>query len=307
MRDDDAAVYDPRVRLGKVGSGESRPVPKDAVHGLDSFADSWESDVELPYELVFSGWQMSDDTHPAGEGQTGYRLVHKTIRTVPSIALDLTFPNIQIRFHNGPITWGEPRFQGALSGRRAGNYMLPEWGSVRVSGTRREYNFTPNLNVNITAHQDTTPDANYVEILYRLPDGDWTHFADMLGAGRAGVASVTAMLGFMYGERLIGPLITEEVGEVFEDWHWNRLLGGRSVSIESQARAEVIDANQLGQRLKTAMITHIDKAPDERNRIRVAAQWYWKPTANLTWCSVTSATGSVSRRWSSGKTRTSSL
>ncbi len=279
MQGDEPDEYEPRARIHDAETGRARPVRRDQIQGLDAFTEAWKSDVDLPHRLLFSGWQMADDAHPAGSGHPGYRLVHKTIRTVPSIPLDLMFPNIQVRFQNGPITWGEPRFEGTLPGRRPGNYLIPEWGTLVTSGNQREYTFTPNVNVHVVAHQETTPDANYVEILYHLPVGEWTHSDTMLAAGRAGVASVTAMLDFMYGERLVGPVVTEEVGEIFDDWHWNRLLGGRTVSMESQARPEVLDANILGHRLKTAMEGHIEKSPEERSRIRVAAQWYWHADA----------------------------
>ncbi len=276
---DDPGEFDPRVRIYSETTGDVRPVRKDAVQGLDEFVESWEHNVFLPHPMEFSGWQMADDEHPAGEGRPGYRIVHKTIRSfvLPQVLIPLT--NLQIRFTNGPVTWGEPRFREALASRAAGAFILPEWGTLELSQGEASYKWEPNVQVSIEAYQETTPDGNYLEILYVLPEGEWAGYYDMVAAGRAGVATMTMMLDFLYGELVLGPVLTEEVGELFDDWHWNRLIGGRTVAMESQARLEALDGNVFLGRVGEAIARHQDKSEEERNRIKISAQWYWRADA----------------------------
>src|SRR6201999_2937773 len=81
------------------------------VTGLKAFRESWKNDVEMPHQMSFSGWQMADDEHPVGSGKPGYRLVHKTIRTVifPSLAIEMA--TLKLIMKNGEVTVGEPVFE----------------------------------------------------------------------------------------------------------------------------------------------------------------------------------------------------
>lgn len=267
--------FDPRARIVD-RNGNVTPVRRDALVGLDQFIEKWEHNTELPRPMTFSGWQMSDDEHPSGSGKPGYRIVHKTIRTVALPMVSMTYANLQVSLRNGPVTWGEPRFDGALPAREGGSFLLPEWGALKASGDEVKYRWQPNVEMKMEAHQETTPDANYLEILYVLPDGRWEGYEDMVTSGRAGVSTLTMMLDFMFGERLVGPVLTEEVGELFGDWHWNRLIGGRKLAMESQARLDIIDGNTFNARLSAAIERHLGNEEGERNRVRVAAQWYWR-------------------------------
>jgi len=270
-------AYEPRARIVNGETGEVRPVLKDQLTGLDEFIGAWKQNVDLPEELMFTAWQMSDEAHPAGEGKPAYRLVYKTLRTVPFPQVSLIHPNLRVNFANGPVTLGEPRFAEALSRRKTGSFMIPEWGSIEEGAEGGAgYAFQQNVNIQMEAHQETTPSANYLEILYALPAGDWVRYDQMVAAGRAGIASLTAMLDLIYGERLLGPVLTEEAGEVFDDWHWNRRIGGRTISMESQARLEMVDGNVFVARLSQAIAGQLELSPEARNRIRIAAQWYWR-------------------------------
>jgi hypothetical protein len=84
------------------------------------------------------------------------------------------------------------------------------------------------------------------------------------------------MLDLSYGDRLLGPLLTEEVGELFEDWHWNRRLGGRTVALESQANMKTISGHQLSDGLRAAVDRQLELSDESRAAARVAAQWYWE-------------------------------
>ncbi len=274
--------YDPRVNLVDAATGEVTPVAKDEVDGLDSFIAGWESNVSMPHALDFSAWQMVDEEHPAGAGRPAYRLVHKSIRTVFWPGVLLEFPNLRVEFGNGSLTYGEPLFKGTLRGRRAGTFLLPEWGLVSDADDGSGsvgYQHHPDMHLQIEGHQETTPPGNYVEFLYELPPGDWQSYEAMRSAGRAGVATLTAMIDLLYGERVLGPVLTEEVGEVFDDWHWNRRLGGRTVSMETQAQLEQRDSAELASQLGSAIDMQLARVTEMRNRLRVASQWYWSGQA----------------------------
>lgn len=274
--------FDSRVHIVDA-NGKVERAKKDVVSGLDDFVESWQHNVDIPHAMSFEAWQMADDEHPAGEGKPAYRIVHKTIRTVVFPGIRMDYPNAQLRMLTGPVVVGEPRFTSAIAGRRSGDFLVPEWGEIVVDTQHAPgYRWKPNPQVDIEAHQETFPSGNYLEILYQLPqDGDWQRYEDMLAAGRAGVAPITAVLDFLYGERLLGPTLTEEVGEVFQDWHWNRRLGGRTVAMESQARLEFLNGHEVGANIDQSLGRFVGLPDEERQRCRVAAQWYWRADSEV--------------------------
>ena len=163
-------------------TGETRGV----VVGLEEFSSAWERDVELPHQLSFNGWQMSDDDHPADGGEPAYRLVHKTIRTIPVPNVELNLHTLLLRLENGPVTVGAPIFHHSLQARREGTFLVPEWGSVSVDedGTA-SYHHSNSNSINIEGHQETLPITNYVEILCKLRPDAGPSYAEQIAAGRA--------------------------------------------------------------------------------------------------------------------------
>lgn len=269
--------YDPRLTLHDMETGEVTPVEAGLVHGLDEFAEAWEHQVETPSAMTFEGWQMADDEHPPGGGRPAYRLVYKTLRTIVIPEVKLQMPNLHVNFVNGDVTVGRPIFHGTLGSRKPGHFIVPEWGSVTSDdGNGLRYEFAVNRNVEVQAAQETYPSCNYIEVLYVLNDGVSSTYEDSLSAGRAGIAPFTAMLDLAYGERLLGPVLTEEVGEVFDDWHWNRRLGGRSVALESQANMKLVSGHELSDSLEAAVDRQLGLTEESRASLRVATQWYWE-------------------------------
>lgn len=248
------------------------------VRGLDEFSEAWEPQLETPSPMLFEGWQMSDDEHPPGGGRPGYRIVYKTLRTIVVPQARLEMPNLLVTFTNGEVTIGRPIFHGTLDSRQSGHFIVPEWGSVTPDdgGRGMQYEFTVNTDVHIEAAQDTYPACNYVEVLYVLNDGVPSTYEASMSAGRAGIAPFTATLDLSYGDRLLGPILTEEVGELFDDWHWNRRLGGRTVALESQAKMRTISGHQLVDALRSVVDRQLGLTEQSRASARVAAQWYWE-------------------------------
>src|SRR4051794_17174426 len=74
--------------------------------------------------LVLSAWQQVDDAHPAGGGRPAYRVVYKTLRVIVGEGV-IRFPNLHLRFGHGNVERGGVNLDGAVRGRRRGNWYLP--------------------------------------------------------------------------------------------------------------------------------------------------------------------------------------
>ena len=257
-------------------SGESRDL-RDRISGLEDFAAHWEHDVELPHQMSFGGWQMADEGHPAGSGLPAYRLVHKMIRTIPLPSIEVDLGRLMMRISNKGVTIGEPIFENALPARREGEFLVPEWGEIVDDGAGgSKYSYTPSNEIKVRARQEQLESANIVEILCQVPEGTGGSHSEQLAAGRAEVAPLTAALDLIFGQRFLGPVLTEEVGSVFEDWHWNRKLGGRSVGIEAQARLERLHPSDFVEKFEPFISRLSDLQDEEFQRARIASQWYWR-------------------------------
>ncbi|WP_285102240.1 hypothetical protein [Promicromonospora sp. MEB111] len=267
---------EPRAWISDTVTGEVRPVLKSDLTGLDEWVENWPVAPDLPSSITFTGWQESDEQHPVDGGKAGYRIVFKTIRTITVPTLELDALNLRLSLQNGSVNWGEPRFTNALPGRREGHWLVPEWGTLRLDHEPRGYEIQVNPVVEMAAHTENTPMTNYVEILYMFNEDVTGSHAEKLAFGRSATGPLTAALDLIYGERLLGAVITEEIGEIFPDWHWNRLLGGRHVAMEAQARLDQLDANGIVAALNSFLEIHASRDDEERARVRIAAQWYWR-------------------------------
>ena len=255
--------------------GTREPVSPDAITGLDEFYAGWGQYVPDPEAVTFDAWQQSDADHPPGEGQVGYRIVYKTIRTFTFPAIDFSTSNLRVRFANGSINSGAPRFTDALPERTPGYYLKPEWGEIKESPAGEVgYMSQPDMRVHIDNHEDETPHGNYVELLYAVPDGTTSDFASVIAAGRAGVAPLLVALEMQFGPRILGPVLTEEAGAVFSDGHWNRRLGGRYIRLESQASMQMIPGQSGVTFLAGMLQRQVERSDEERRRTRIASQWY---------------------------------
>lgn len=271
--------FDDRVTIHDKKTGKTSRVLAKDVTGLDDWVKNWETIVDDPQPISFSGWQMVDDEHPIGGGQSAYRIVLKTVRMIVFPDTEFADGSVLVRFKNGVVTWGEPRYKNALPARRLGVFLLPEWGEVKAEENYPEYK--PNLDrtVHMEGHQDSTPPTNYVEIICRTELEEDALFEQRMAAGRAASAPVLTLFELMFGARLLGPTLTEEVGEVFADGHWNRLLGGRVIHLEMQADPRVIGGRAFRARIQHAL-TGIGKLDEPTlRRVTTGAEWFWTAEA----------------------------
>jgi hypothetical protein len=267
---------DPRVTVHNTITGDTRSLPRGAVTGLDDWVRSWEPNSQFPAVMTFNAWQGSDDAHPAGSGRPGYRVVYKMIRTVPFPVLDLNGGSFRIHIGNGGIDRGAAKFPNAIPHRHENEWLVPQWGTLDHEAGRMKYTPRVDRSVEVSADNDTTPPCNYLELLYELPDTVGPEYHERLSLARARIAPLTAAMDLLYGERLLGPVLTEEVGEVFDDWHWNRWLGGPTVAYEGQARLKQLDTRDFIAAITPMIEAYGDRDEPERNRLRIASQWYWR-------------------------------
>jgi hypothetical protein len=269
----------------------------DQVVGAAAFVDSWQRSKETPDEFSATGWQRTDDVHPPGAGRRAYRVVYKTLRLVPFPSLVMSWPNLRISICNGDVERGGLRVPTGIAGRTARHLIIPEYGRVRQQNGAVTYLSCPDLNYAVAGWEETLSACSYVELLYLIddptvwdlvpknaakPDTDRTSgaFERALTQGRAGVASLKTLLDLHVGPRLLAMPLTEEVGEVFDDWHWTRRLDAGLFSAETQASRRQLDTKDLVAQLQPLIDRHQALSADERRRLTLASQWYWRADAD---------------------------
>jgi hypothetical protein len=93
------------------------------------------------------------------------------------------------------------------------------------------------------------------------------------------VVSLKTFVDLKFGDRLLGVPLVEEIGEVFEDWHWNRQLAPDFVATEQQLTYSVVTADAFAQANGKRYEDALAMTEPERLRFRVASQWYWRADA----------------------------
>ncbi len=264
----------------------------DQVVGMANFFDSWQRSPETPQELTARGWQRTDDAHPPAAGRPAYRVVYKTMRLVPFPSLVMSWPNLRVSITNGDVERGGLRLPTGITGRTARHLIIPEYGRVREQNGTITYLSCPNLNIAVAGWEETLGACSHVEILYITDDSvvwdpEPQHNAELsraservLTRGRAGVASLKALLDLHVGPRLLAMPLTEEVGEAFDDWHWTRRLDAGLISAETQAAFRQLHTSELVVELEPLIERHHSLAPDESRRLTLASQWYWRADAD---------------------------
>lgn len=75
------------------------------------------------------------------------------------------------------------------------------------------------------------------------------------------------------------PLL-EEIGEVFDDWHWNRKLHTGSLFVESQTALRQLQAHEITENLAPIIEKEQELPEEERRRLTLACLWYWRADAD---------------------------
>lgn len=279
---DDQERAGPRAWLSRGDGTADEDVSDRLVDG--GFFDAWQQSPDVPQEQAATGWQRADDAHPAGTGRPAYRVVYKTLGVLPFPALSMEWENLRLTFANGDVERGGMRVPTGIPGRNPRHVIIPEYGRVIDAPGGPAYLRCPDLNMVITGWEENVRAVSYLELLYVPVPAEGPAakpaYEELIAQGRAGVASLKVLLDLAIGPRLLAMPLTEEVGETFSDWHWNRRLHTGLFSAESQARLRHVQAQETADLLAPLIEQHQQLAPEQRRRLTLASQWYWRADAD---------------------------
>ncbi len=232
---------------------------------------------ELRYKgiefLQASGWQRSDQEHPPGHGNLGYRAVYKTLKLIPFPNINLSWPNLRVRMVVEKVELGGFNVKGnVIPSIFPNRLLLPEYIEIRQNSNSISYHGEINLKWEFAGYEEEFPMSGIVEMLLEMEISDEE---DIISEGRRRLSPILTILDFVYGERLIGALITEEVVELFPDGHWNRKMISPSVGSESQLDMIKIENSQIEQ-MKKSIEIYQNCGDSGRKNIALATDWFWK-------------------------------
>lgn len=74
---------------------------------------------------------------------------------------------------------------------------------------------------------------------------------------------------------MLGVPLIEEVGRLFEDWHFTRSLNSEQLGAESQLAVAAMEPQHFNWWAHKEMGTYIGRARSERERFGLACEWCW--------------------------------
>lgn len=229
---------------------------------------------DLPDFLAASGWQDSDDDHPPGDGTPAYRVVYKTLKTfLPESKMG--WPNLVMRTGYGSVRRGGIRLDDVLPLRREGRWLLPQPGATVIEGKTMTFEPIETKNFEFKAWQEDVEGLFFVEfVLHTTADKPDRRLEE----GRSGLARLKTLVELTFGPRVLGALVSEGLGEVFPDGHFNRSLESDAVRNEWQMDLTAVTREELEAWAKTTLGPHQDRPEEEQQRVRLACDWYWRST-----------------------------
>ncbi|MGH2852642.1 MAG: hypothetical protein ACRDLF_00400 [Solirubrobacteraceae bacterium] len=229
---------------------------------------------DLPDFLVAGGWQDSDDDHPPGEGTPAYRVVYKTLKTfLPESKM--VWPNLVMRTGYGSVRRGGIKLDDVLPLRREGRWFYPQPGATVVEGQMLRFEATETKNFEFKAWQEEVEELFFVEfVLHTTADKPDRRLEE----GRSGLARLKTLIELTFGPRVLGALVTEGLGEVFPDGHFNRSLESDAVGNEWQMGLAAVTREEMEAWAKTTLGPHQERPEEELQRVRLACDWYWRST-----------------------------
>ncbi len=224
-----------------------------------------------PEWLRTSGWQRVDDEHPPGRGRPAYRVVYKTLRYIIPFA-EFAWPNLRINTGRGSVDRGGMLLPGALPTRQRHRWLLPESGTLVEEGGSVRYEPRNNMQFNFQAWQESLDDVFYVEFILETTEEEPE---DRLVEGARRLAPLLTLFDLRFGPRVLGLKLAEELGEVFDDGHFNRELVSEQLGTESQYDVAGVEAAGFIDWAKRDFDRLMQKTAAELERFRLACDWYW--------------------------------
>jgi len=167
---------------------------------------------------------------------------------------------------------GGVNLPGALPARQAGKWVLPEYGRLVPDGDVFRYEVTGVENFVFDAWEDEVRDVFYVEFLLHT---NASELPEQITEGRERRAELKTMFDIRFGARILGVVLTEEAGEVFDDWQLNRRIGSDQVGHEFQLDVMAVSVDDLLDWQKTDVARYEALPIEEKRRLRLASQWFW--------------------------------
>jgi hypothetical protein len=229
---------------------------------------------DLPDFLSMSGWQRSDDEHPPGEGIPSYRVVYKTLKTyLPPV--EMTWPNLVLRTGHDDVDRGGVRLGEAMQARREHRWVLPQPGDVEIDGQVMTFRPRATKDFEFRAWQEDVGGVFFVELILDTTEESPNR---RMAEGRRRLGYLKTLIELSFGSRVLGVLLTEELGEVFPDGHFNRNLHSEQVGNEWQMDLAAIMPEQVKEWARHPLGTLSTRTPDDRERLSLACDWYWRST-----------------------------
>jgi hypothetical protein len=150
--------------------------------------------------------------------------------------------------------------------------LLPEYIEIHQGDESINYSGERNLKWEFDAYTQVFPRSGIVELLFEV---EHLQENEVILEGRRRTSPILTILDLVYGERLIGALIAEEVVELFPDGHWNRRAISPSVGSESQLNMTTIEKPQIEQ-MKKSIEAYQGFAERDRKNTALATDWFWK-------------------------------
>jgi hypothetical protein len=247
--------------------------------GAQEFLDAWQRSVDTPDELRATYWTNVDGDHPVGRGAPAYRVVYKTLRMIPYPQFDMTWPNLRVHIRNGDVSRGQMVVERTIQGRSPRHRVLPEHGRLLEHEDRAQYVPCLDTRIEIRSQDETLRAISYVEIVWHLEGVDAADYEASVARGRRAVAPLKALLDLKFGPRLLAMPLTEEIGEAFEDGHWNRRDQSGLFTTESQASIRQIQVHEIADELAPLILAQQTLPPADQARLTLACVWYWRADA----------------------------
>ncbi|WP_155361625.1 hypothetical protein [Acrocarpospora macrocephala] len=221
--------------------------------------------------LRVNGWQNSDEAHPPRGGHSGYRIVWRCLAWVVHPEVVFGFSNMRIRISLGDVDTGGIVLPNAIPMRSHDRWILPQKIYRTQDGNDTKFESEGIGTIDFKAWQETVSSISYMEILVRT---EAREPGAILNEGRRTTSSILTLLQFSLGPRVSAVQVTEEVGEIFEDWHWNRSLASDSLAWEPQLNLHGMQGSELVDTMKPLIDRWLSRDEEKRTRARVASQWW---------------------------------
>jgi hypothetical protein len=187
----------------------------------------------------------------------------------------MVWPNLVMRTGHGTVKRGGMRLGDALPMRRDGQWLLAQPGKTVVNGNTMSFQPSGVSNFEFHAWEDEIQELFYVELILQTTDESPNR---RIAEGRRRLASLKTLIELAFGMSVFGAVITEGLGEIFPDGHFNRSLESELVANEYQASLSAVTIDQFTAWKDSQLTKHVQRTPEDQRRVGLACDWYWRST-----------------------------